>query len=709
MLARSVLVVAIALSVVTSVTRDAVAGNADDVTGHWVGAIDSPVGTLEIDVDLRRDDGAWRGDISIPAQNARDLELVDVKIEGASVGFRIAGVPGNPTFSGSLTEDGRRIEGEFVQGGMTMPFTLERGETAADAARAALADFGAFLEEAREAWNVPGLAVAVVAGGETVFAEGFGVRDVDAEGPVSSRTLFAIGSCTKAFTTFAMATLAEEGVLDWDAPVIDAMPGFRLHDAHATTHVTPRDLVTHRTGLPRHDLSWYNSPLSRGELLGRLRHLESSKGLRETFQYNNLMFTAAGALVGHLTGGTWEAAVRDRIFDPLGMSSSNFSVDSSATSDDVARPHTETDGNVHRIPFRNIDAIGPAGSINSNLDDMARWLRAQLGDGPEGFIQPSSLNEMHAPHMAIATFPTDPTGGPVSYGLGWMVDSYRGHYRAQHGGGIDGFTALVTVFPRDGLGIVAFANLTGTGLPAAATSHAADRVIGLEARDWNAEGLVQRAAVQTALEAGREKKGAFRHDGTTPAHPLDAYVGTYEHPGYGRMVVARGDDDPSGQLEITYNGITTPFEHWHYETFRGVKSDDDPTFDQFMLRFDTGLTGRVVALRAPMEPAIDEIVFERRADERFASPDYLRAFVGRYQVAGQTLSFVLGDDGLRVELPGQPPLKLVPVEDATFTLDEVEGVTIRFVTGDDGARTALLDQRGVVMEAVRMDDAEDDG
>lgn len=267
-----------------------------------------------------------------------------------------------------------------------------------------------FVEQVMKDWHVPGLAVAIVKDGQVVYAKGFGYRDVKKELKVTPDTLFAIGSCSKAFTATALAILAGEGKLDWDKSVRDYLPDFRLHDAYATAQLRPRDLVTHQSGLPRHDLIWYGSPLSRKELFDRLHHLEPSKPLHAKYQYNNLMFMTAGVLIERISGSTWEEFVRRRILDPLGMKTSTFSVNDSQKTSNFSLPYQEQKGEVKEIPFRNIDAIGPAGSINSSVNEMTRWLLVQLGKGKfEGrqVIPEKNLGEVHAPQIVA--------GGDLKY------------------------------------------------------------------------------------------------------------------------------------------------------------------------------------------------------------------------------------------------------------------------------------------------------
>ena len=497
-----------------------------------------------------------------------------------------------------------------------------------------------------------------------------------------------------------MGTLVDEGKLEWDEPVIQYLPEFRLYDEYATQHITPRDLVTHRSGLPRHDLVWYNSSLSREELVKRMRYLPPNKDLRETWQYNNLMFMTAGYLVGRLTGGTWEAAVRQRIFEPLDMVYSNFSVIESQQSPDFALPYEEKDDEIRLMQFRNIDNIGPAGSINSCIEDMTKWLICQLDKGKFGgrsIVQESTLMDMHTPHMAIAAVPTEPEVSPGSYGLGWMIDSYRGHLRVRHGGGIDGFTTLVTLFPRDRIGVVAFANHNGSALPGLSTLHAVDRIFGYDDKDWNADALTEHETNKKAQKEADEKKAIARKSDTTPSHPLAEYVGEYEHPGYGVIKVSRAGD----ALAMTFNGIETLLEHWHYDVFNGLENTEDHTFEDFKIRFLTNMKGDIDAITATLELMVDEMIFQRKPDSQMSDPAYLTRFVGEYELSGQTVTILLKGGLLTLAIAGQPSYDLEPDRDDEFNLKGLTGFSVKFLEGTDGTLFARFNQPNGVFDAKR--------
>ena len=648
--------------------------------GSWRGAIDTPGTKLEIEVVLTAKGELWTGTISIPAQNAKDLPLEKLLVKGDEVDFAIADIPGDPFFKGRLSADGETIAGDFKQGGAALHFSLARAGADSQQALASLDGFDKWIDEAREAWKVPGCSVAIVQHGKVIFAKGFGTRDAESKQPVTPDTLFAIGSSTKAFTTFVLGTLADEGKLDWDKPVRTWMPEFRMHDLVASERMTPRDLVTHRSGLPRHDLLWYNSKLSRAELVARLPYLPESKDFRTDFQYNNLMLLTAGCLAERVSGKSWEELVRARILAPLGMKRSNFSVLDSQKDADHAEPYELVEEKLRHMPFRDITIIGPAGAINSSANEMAKWVALQLGGGAfEGkqLIQKPTLADIHTPRMNLgAASPEEPETVPVGYALAWFVDDYRGHLRVHHGGNIDGFSALVALLPQDDLGFVVLTNMNAAALPDLVVKHATDRLLKLETKDWNKQALARRdAGLASAKEAETKKKGE-RKSGTTPSHPLADFAGEYEHPGYGVIQVTLAGE----KLKLEYNDIPGPLEHWHYDVFNVTRDEKDHTFEDQKVMFVTGMDGEVEGLRVSVEPAIDDLVFKRRGDAELRDPQYLARFAGAYTLEGMVCTIALQGDVLTASVPGQPTYTLLPKRRDTFELSGMSGFSVRFRT-----------------------------
>ncbi|HEU0176806.1 MAG TPA: serine hydrolase [Blastocatellia bacterium] len=674
----------------------------NSLAGHWEGAIKLPTGALNFSVDFTvAADGKLAATITIPQQGAKDLPLANVGLTDGEVTFGLADVPGDPKFRGKLSTDGQKIEGTFTQGGANLACSLERKADPVAAAKEALAGFDDVVSDAMKKFEVPGMAIAIVKNKEVIYAKGFGLRDVEKQLPVTADTLFAIGSSSKAFTTFVLGTLVDEGKIEWDKPVRNYIPWFKLYDPSMTERLTVRDLVTHRSGLPRHDLVWYNNlDASRESLVRKLAYLEPSADLREKWQYNNLMFLTAGYLTEVITGKSWEDAVRDRALNPLGMKRTNFSVNDSQKDSDFAQPYGKRGDKVEKLPFRPITNIGPAGSINSSVNEMARWVIAHLNGGKYGdkkIAEAATVDDMHRPYMttgASSEFP-EIVGG--EYAMGWFVDTYRGHRRVEHGGNIDGFSANVVLFPKDDVGMVALTNLNGTPLRDLITQVAADRLLKLPQIDWITQAAARRAAMEAASKEGEKKKEVTRVQGTQPSHKLEDYVGDYEHPGYGVLKVALRE----GKLEATFNNIATPLEHWHYDTFNGGKAKD-PTFSNMKYSFQTDVNGYVAKVSAQFEPSVKEIVFAKKPDARLFDPAYLSRYAGAYDLMGQTINVSLKGASLVAIIGGQPPVDLVPALSGDFTFKQVQVVSLHFIMDDKGnAASFEFRQPGTVLTAKR--------
>ncbi len=327
--------------------------------------------------------------------------------------------------------------------------------------------FDEFVKALMVEWKVPGLSIAVVKDGNIVLLKGYGYRDVQKKLPVTPRTLMPIGSNTKAFTASVLGTLVDEKKLDWDEPVRSYMSDFRLSDEVAERFTTARDLMSHRTGMPRHDSLYYGRSYTRQELYSRLRYLDFNRTFRQRWQYNNLMVTTAGILAERITNRTWEDLVRERLFVPLGMTRSNFTIADITRSDDYSLPYGDVAGVSTAIPFRDIEAVGPAGSINSSAEEMIRFVQMQIDKGAyqgKQILSKDVATEIQYPQVNLnggrpmTRISDEDEGadglGPSAYGLGLSVTTYRGRKLLYHGGGIDGFITDMAWLPNERIGVV---------------------------------------------------------------------------------------------------------------------------------------------------------------------------------------------------------------------------------------------------------------
>ncbi len=464
--------------------------------------------------------------------------------------------------------------------------------------------------------KVPGAAVLIIKDGEVLFSQGFGKRNVAENLDVTPRTLFPIGSSGKAFTAAAIAMLVEEGKLEWDKPVRHYLPTFKLHDPFATEHMTVRDLLCHRSGLPRHEFLWYGANFTRKEMVERLAYLEPNADFRARYQYNNLMYATAGYLIECVTGQTWEAFVAERIFKPLGMTSSSTAIEALLATGDYALPYEEKKDEIKEVPFYSkFQAMGPAGGISTNLEDMQHWLRFQLNEGKHGETQllaAEHLAQNHTPHTVIPAGEAAPTGkypevADWCYGQGWFIGSYRGHRMVQHGGSIDGFMAEVALLPDDHAAVAVFTNRGGTFAPYIIAFTACDRLLGAEKTDWNGRLQAEFKQLREQAEKQQEISKVERVPDASPSHALDAYCGEYEHPGYGTVAISRAGD----QLRFTYNDIPSSLTHVHYDIF-------ELNLERFEFKakvsFTTAEKGDIESLAVKLEPTVKAIVFTRVPD-----------------------------------------------------------------------------------------------
>lgn len=548
-----------------------------------------------------------------------------------------------------------------------------------------LQGFDEYVINSMKDWKVNGTAVEIIKNGEVVLVKGYGYRDADKKLPVTAQTLFAIGSCTKAFTSADICILVDEGTIDLDKPIIEYMPSFKMYDDYVTMNMSPRDLLTHRSGLPRHDIVWYGSDKTRKELFNVLRYLEPTKPFRTEFQYQNIMYMTAGYLVEQITGSTWEDFTKEHIFLPLEMNNTNFSVFDMQKSDDYSLPYTEEkDGKVNVMPFRNIDAMGPAGSINSSVTDMANWVKMQLANGKykdKQIISDAMVSEMHTPFMTIKSAPTKEVFFQ-SYGLGWFITNYRGHIRIEHGGNIDGFSASVCLLPADSLGIVVLCNMNETSVPSIIRNTAIDKMLGMEDLDWNKRLY---SDIQKRKEKAKEdiKEEVVKQENETePSHPIKEYTGKFEHPAYGILTITMNDD----KLNASLHGLETPLKHFNYDIFQATVDQ----FDGLKFNFLTNSEGEISKITLALETGIKDIEFTKVIEKKEVSASKLKKYEGVYEISGTDIKIYLKGSTLYMFVPGQPEYELIPVKENEFKLKQLDGFSAKFNVDSDGNVTELV-------------------
>lgn len=456
-------------------------------------------------------------------------------------------------------------------------------------------------QAARKAWGAPGLGVAVVRDGETLLRS-YGLREMNSDAPVTPDTVFALASVSKAFTTAAIAMLVDEGKLKWDEPVRTYLPWFHLQDPAADAGVTLRDLVSHRSGMPRHDALWYAQDWTREETVRRFCQAPHSTPFRSTYEYSNIPYLAAALALEAVSGMTWEQFVSKRIFRPLGMKTAGTDVQDAQKLPDHASPHEKYKGRLTVLPWLDMCVEGPCGGINASARDLGRWMQFQLGGGEfrgKKLISREALSETHKPSAVIPTENPDKHGldfgtNISSYCLGWTLQDYRGHTMLSHGGLIDGFTSTVALVRRSGLGVAVLCNLSGGSAAPAAVRGILDAALGLPAWNWPRlfKARIQADRAEARKNKAEERQKNPRLRGTRPSLPPSSYAGTYENAAYGTLEVSCED----GRLRLKHACLDLPMKHYHLDVF-SFKKDEPGWVSEGKAQFLLDANGHVTGVR----------------------------------------------------------------------------------------------------------------
>jgi len=655
------------------------------IIGDWDGTLQVTGFSLEMSISIIDGEDGIEGTLDIPAQNVDDMEMADVTLQGTDLYFALPKVPGKATYSGVLNATQDTISGSFTQAGKSIPLNfIKASEADFERVTDALERLAALTDSLMQEKQVPGVAIGIIKNDKIIMNQGFGYRDYERQKPVDKNTLFAIGSSTKAFVAAGLAILADENTVEWDAPVKTYLPDFQMHDEFASNEMTPLDLLTHRSGLPRHDLIWYGSPFSRQELYSKIKDLPSTEAFRTKFQYQNLMYMTAGMLIGKMSESSWEEFTAEEIFRPLKMTQSNFSVNASQKTNNYALPYQIKNEEIVQMDFRNIDNVGPAGSINSNTTDMLKWVKLQLNKGKYGSDQVISAKQfdiMHEPQMIVGKGPlanVNPEFTPMMYGTGWFIRHYDGTKIVQHGGNIDGFSAYVYLLPEDDIGMVILTNKNGAQLPTALAMHATDWLLGKKEIDWT-QRIYQ--AQEKQDEDLKEERPSVKN--TSPSHPISDYAGKYEHPAYGIVDVKQR----SGKLQMNFNPFEEDLKHFHFDVFEANLSDLD---QKIKLQFNMDQNGNIVSLSMTVEPMLGPSLFKKMPPKQIDDREFVTRVVGSYTLGEQEIKIRKEHSELKLSVPGQPEYTLEAFQKDEFNLKGMPGYSVKFNFNDSRRKVKEL-------------------
>lgn len=475
----------------------------------------------------------------------------------------------------------------------------------------------------------PGLGITVVERGKVTLAKGYGVKTLGTQDRCDENTVFGIASNTKAMTAALLAMLVEEGKVEWDAPVTKYLPAFQMSDPVVTKLMTVRDLLVHRSGLTlgAGDLMIWPAPThTRADIVAGLKYLPIGGQFRGGYAYDNVLYVAAGAVIEAVTGQTWEAVIKARIFEPLGMTST---VSSPALVDRARRasPHARLGPPIRGmgpqtvLPFdASFDAAGPAGGVNSTPKDIAQWMLVQLGLGmlpnAKRLWSEPTAREMWKPQTITSTSegPTDENPARPSiqaYALGWFVQDHRGERMLWHTGGLAGFISYTALLPGRKSGVMIMTNAEETPVLRTLRYGGPDRLQGRSDYDWIASS--QRVQAETETQALKDHKAmaAPTAGGAKPSLPLAAYAGVYRDPWYGTVTIsleapAKGKKGKTPGLKISFD--KTPALRGQLLTFDGDTFQtrfDDRTQEDAFITFDIKAGKVVSAVAKAVSPLAD--------------------------------------------------------------------------------------------------------
>jgi hypothetical protein len=451
-----------------------------------------------------------------------------------------------------------------------------------------------------------------------------------------------------------------------------------MYDDSITNHVTPRDLVCHRTGVPRHDLVWYiQDNLSLEYFVNCCKYLENNKDLRSSWQYNNIMFCIAGSIIEKLTNKSWKDNVYEHIFHPLSMSRSNCSLTISEQDQDYALPYKKVNNKIIAIPFHHLDSVGPAGAINSCVEDMASWMILHLNMGlwkNKQLINPSTIKELHREQILL------PGMQDMGYALGWLIENYQGYNIVAHDGGINGFTSCLALCPKEKIGVVILTNLEETSLPNILVHHVIDLMLNLPSQNVSEKQLKEMQTAEKIIKQAHDNITLVKINNTSPSHPLETYLGEYDHPAYGTIKITLTDK----QLFLSHGDkIDMPIDHFHYDTF--ISSISYLSSQYITLLFNTNRFGEIDSISMPLEPKVKDIVFLKKSDKQLLDPSYLKQFVGQYKLDDTQINIYLDNTQLKlIDITGEEET-LIAKNNNIFTCKNSPSERVHFIFNTDGS------------------------
>jgi len=456
-----------------------------------------------------------------------------------------------------------------------------------------------YIQQLMTEWEIAGSAVSIVYKDKVIFSKGYGYRDVAKKLPVTTKTTFGIASNSKLFTSMAAAMLHEEKKLDLDKPVRTYMPELHFATGELDEKLTLRDMLSHRSGVPRWDGVWSGSGYTLQEILDRLQYMKPTLGFREGYLYNNNMYAAAGAVTAKVNGTTWEQLIQTRLFDPLEMKQSTFSFEDAAIKSEFSKDYLigRVDKKLKEFgPDTDCNCWAPAAAIVSNVEELSNWMMAQINGGKfkgKQVIQSKAIAETIKPNnIASRELVYDEVFYGL-YGMGRSSTDYKGHVMVSHGGVISGYRSTIAMLPKDSIGIIVLTNTAqGSPMANAAVYGIIDRLLHLSESPWTNKIKAEITKQETKNWRGIDSLKALKVKDTKPSHVLADYAGTYEHKAYGNMIITKEGD----HLRMKHRMWDEALEHFHYDQFWSTEHPDftlNYGLRVYKLHFMTNQAGKI--------------------------------------------------------------------------------------------------------------------
>lgn len=512
----------------------------------------------------------------------------------------------------------------------------------------ALAEIETKVEARRKELGIPGMSLAIIKDDQVIFLKGLGYKDFENKVAVTPDTQFAIGSATKAFTALSVLMTQDEGKLSLDDSPKKLLPYFKMYDPETDKSITIRDLLSHSSGLNRTDLAMITGKLNRAELIQVAAQAKPTAKLREKFQYQNIMYTAAGELVSQAQKTPWESFVPERIFKPLGMTNSTMLIKQMEKAKDYSfgYDYNFDTRETKKRPFREIAEVAPAGSINSSSRDMAEWVRFVLNGGVvsgKRLVSEKGVEEWLKPQMKMNP------AGTANYGLGWFLRTVGGYKVVEHGGNIDGFNSLVAMVPDKKIGFVMLTNVSGSSM--------GNDILPM--------------IFSTLLEGPRDQT-------KLSAEALQLLAGKFGPAERTLEIKVEG-----GELFLTIPGQPAyKLEQTNGRTYRALGLPDG-----FGIKFlpETGEATDVELLQPTGTPR--KLARQTGDAKPVVSAAVPKDLIGKYTPPGSSDAIIEikeSDGKITLNLPGQPPYALSPKADGSFALSPLPDTYFLNVKRDGG-------------------------